>query len=123
MKSVAMSTWPRVRISVIVLALGLWLSGVGPASAEPSAGCRELAARFANGAAELDLSGLASLVTCVSAEMQGRTGGPVAAPPPEPPAPPPSQPSSSFRETWPAPAPWGGGPWGGPWPSEGPGVR
>jgi len=135
MKSVRTRTRPRVRVCGLVLALGLWLSGLGSASAEPSAECRDLAARFANAPAELDLGALAGLMTCVGAEMQDRTGGralpppprppepvppsPPPAPPPSPaPAPPPSPPPSSFREAWPPSAPWGS-----PWPSVGPDVR
>jgi len=129
-----MCTRPRVRICVIVLAVGLWFSGLGPANAEPSARCRDLAARFANGAAELDPGALAVLITCVSVELQDRTGGPALAPPPSPPEvapppppeptpptppppPPPPPPSgriSAFRQTWPQTAPWGG-----EWPGEG----
>jgi hypothetical protein len=127
MKSLHMGTRYRVRICVIALALGMWLSSLGPASAEPSAECRGLAARFVNVAAELDLRELAGLVTCVSAEMEDRLSGTAPAPPsspPEeaPPAPAPAQPMwpapTGVREQWPPAAPWGG-----PWPSEGPGVR
>lgn len=109
-------TW--VRIGLIVLALGLWLSDVGSVSAEPSAECRDLAARFANGAAGLDLGALADLMACVSAEMQGRTGAPTAMPPPVSVAPPPVPPPTGERDQWPQSAPWGS-----PWPSEGPGIR
>lgn len=127
MKSVRMSTRPRVRICIIVLVLGLWLSGLGSAGAELSAECRDLAARFAKAGAELDLRALAALMTCVSAEIQDRTGGTAPAPPPSPPeeappAPAPAQPMwpppTSQRAQWPPSAPWGG-----PWPSVGPDVR
>ena len=130
MKSLRMSTRPRVSICGLVLALGVWLSGVDPASAEPSVECRDLAVRFATASAELDPGALAGLIMCVSAELQDRTGGPALAPPPPPPAfvppspppaplppPPPPQSSgrmSSFRQTWPQSAPWGG-----EWPTEG----
>ena len=125
MKSVRTSMRPRVRICVIVLAVGLWFSGLGPASAESSAECRDLAAQFANAAAALDLGALAGLITYVSVELQDRTGGPALAPPPRPPesippspppAPPPSPPPSSFREAWPPSAPWGQA-----WPTVDPG--
>jgi len=131
MKSVRALRRPRARIWALAFVLGLWAAAPGAASAEPSAECRGLAARFAESAAGLDLSALAWLMTCVSAEMSGRTGGaapvptsppPEVAPPPQPlpppqPSPPPPPPSS-FRETWPASAPWGG-----PWPNLGPDVR
>ena len=120
-----MSTRSRVSICGLGLTLGLWLSGVGSASAEPSAQCRDLAARFANTAAELDLGALAGLITCVSLELQDRTGGATLTPPPRPPesippSPPPAPPPSpgNFREAWPPSAPWGS-----PWPSVGPDVR
>lgn len=118
MKSVGVSTRPRVRRCVVVLTVGLWFSGLGPASAEPSAECRDLATRFANAAAEVDLSELAVLMTCVSAEMQDRTGGPVVAPLPGSPAPPPAPPMTNERGQWPPSAPWGA-----PWPSGGPSDR
>jgi hypothetical protein len=112
-----MSTRTRVRFCAIVVALGLWVSGLGLASAEPSAGCRALATRFANTAAELDLGDLAGLITCVSVEMQDRTGDPAVAPLPSSSAPP-SSPPISERGQWPPPAPWGG-----PWPGIGPSDR
>ena len=106
---------PRVCICGLALALGLWVASLGPARAEPSAECRDLAARFANAAAALDAGALAALITCVSGELQDRTGGRALAPPPSPPEvappPPPPPPSgriSAFRETWPQSAPWGG---------------
>ncbi len=117
MTSVRMGRRPWVRLCGVVLVLGLSLSSPGPVYAEPSAVCRDLAARFATAATELDLQALAGLMTCVSAEMQDRTGGPMVVPPPPPPAPtrgpgewPPSQ--------WPPSSPWGS-----PWPPVGPDVR
>ena len=107
----------RVSLSIIVAALGLGLSGMDPAGAEPSAVCRDLAVRFANAAAQLDTRSLAGLITCVSAEMQDRTGGPAPAPPvvsPEVPQPTPAAaqspppPPNSERGAWPPVAPWGG---------------
>jgi outer membrane biosynthesis protein TonB len=134
MKSVRTSTRRWVRICGLVLALGLWLSGLGSANAEPSAECRALAVRFGAAAYELDAGALAGLIACVSVELQDRTGGPALAPPPPPPPPPavvvppspppapipppaPPEPSgriSSFRQTWPQSAPWGGD-----WPNAG----
>jgi hypothetical protein len=120
-----MRTKARVSIYVIVPVLGLWVSGFDPASAEPSAECRDLAAQFAKAAAELDLRSLAGLMTCVSAELQDRAGGPAPAPsprspedpPPDPaPAKPTSPPPTRERDQWPAPAPWGGAwPPAAPW--------
>ena len=118
MGSARASTRSRVRICVIVLVVGLWFSGLGPASAEPSAECRDLATRFGNAAAELDSRALAGLMTCVSAEMQDRMGGPAAAPPPASPALRPSPPQTSDRGQWPPSAPWGS-----PWPGVGPSDR
>lgn len=102
-----MGTRPWVRMGVVVLPLALWLSAPAPASAEPSAACRDLAARFATGAAELDLGALAGLMTCVSAEMGARTGSAAGAPPSESPAPPPSPPVAREYGEWPASTPWG----------------
>jgi hypothetical protein len=107
-------TW--VRICAILLVLGLWLSGLRPVSAEPSAACRALAVRFADAAAGLDLKGLAELMRCLSVEMQDLTGGPEGARPAESAQPPPRP--TGDRGQWPASPPWGS-----PWPSEGPGVR
>ena len=131
MKSARTLRRPRARIWAVVVALGLWAAASGAASAEPSAECRGLAARFAESADGLDLSALAWLMTCVSNEMSGRTGGAAPVPPPPPPAvapppqpspppqpPPPPPPPSSFREEWPQSAPWGN-----PWPNIGPDVR
>lgn len=125
MRNTRMSTRTRVSIFVIVPALSLWFSGPGPASAEPSAECRDLAVRFANAAAGLDMTSLAGLMACVSAEIQNRTGGTAPAPPPGPPqeappvpapAQPPSPPPTRERGQWPAPAPWGGAwPQAAPW--------
>jgi hypothetical protein len=144
MKSVRTSTRRRVRLCGLVLTLGLWLSGLGSANAEPSAECRALAVRFGAAAYELDAGALAGLIACVSVELQDRTGGP-ALPPPRPPAlppppsselpptppppasepvrpppaplappPPPSARISSFPQAWPQSQPWGGD-----WPNAG----
>jgi hypothetical protein len=121
MRNRCVGTSSRISLCVIVLALGLLASGLDAASAEPSAECRELALRFSNAAAGLDLRALAGLMACVSFELQDRTGGPAVAPPPPPPeaAPPsppptpwPSPPHAAERGQWP-PSP----PWGGEWPS------
>ena len=85
MRNMRMGTRIRVSICVIIPALGLWVSALGPAHAEPSAECRDLAARFATAAAALDLPSLAGLMTCVSAEIQDRAGGTGPAPPPRSP--------------------------------------
>ena len=101
MKSVRMSTRSRVRLCGLVLALGLWLLGLGSATAETSAECRYLAARLGVAAA------------CGSAEIPDPTGGTAPLPPQSPSevAPPPPSPQaeqiSSFRQTWPQSAPWG----------------
>jgi hypothetical protein len=128
MKSVGMRTRPQVRIRILLLALGLWAAVPGAAGAEPPPECRDLAAGFANPAVSLDLGALAALMSCVSTEIAGRTGGTAPVPPPPPPEvapppapsppPPPPPPPSSFREAWPASAPWGS-----PWPNIGPDVR
>ncbi len=103
MTSARTSLQPWVGICSLGLAVGLWLSGRGAASAGTSAEaeCRYLAARLGIAAA------------CGSAEVQDPTGA--TAPPPSPspadvatqPAPPPSGRISSFRTTWPQSAPWG----------------
>ena len=85
MRNLRMGTRIRVSICVIIPALGLWVSALGPAHAEPSAECRDLAARFATAAAALDLPSLAGLMACVSAEIQDRAGGTGPAPPPRSP--------------------------------------
>ncbi len=112
----------RVRLCVVALAFGLWLSVPAPAFADPSAVCRDLAARFATAATELDLQALAGLMTCISAEMQDRTGGPIVVPPsgvPAPPLPPRSQQSGGWPSSqWP-PSPS----WDSSWPPVGPDVR
>lgn len=120
-----MSARTRVSLCFVAPALGLAILGQGVAAAEPSAGCRGLAARFANAAAELNTSSLAGLITCVSAEIQDRTGGPAVTPPPgfpEATQPAPAQatpnPGTSERGAWPPPAPWGGD-----WPAAAPWDR
>ena len=122
-----MSARTRVSLCFVAPALGLAFLGPGVAGAEPSAGCRALAARFANAAAELHTSSLAGLITCVSAEIQDRAGGPAVTPPPgfpeaTQPVPAPAQatptPGPSERGAWPPPAPWGGD-----WPAAAPWDR
>ena len=128
MTSVGMGTRPWPRFCVTVLALGLWLAAPAPASAEPSAECRDFAARFATAATELDLQALAGLMMCVSAEMQDRTGGPIVSPPPgflAPPALPPRarEPGEWSQSQWsqsPSPS---SPPWGPSWPPIGPDIR
>jgi hypothetical protein len=89
------------RICGLVLAFGLWWSGLGSANAGTSAEaeCRYVAARLGIAAA------------CGSVETQEPTGG--TAPPPPPSssggAPPQSERINSFRQTWPQSAPWGSG--------------
>lgn len=119
MESACARTRSCIRIVSHAVAIGLWSLGAAPANAEPSADCRALAAQFADAADALDLTALAGLVTCVSAEMQTRTVGTAPVPPSSPPtsAPVPT-PSSAFRQTWPPSAPWGG-----EWPGGGPDVR
>jgi len=130
MKSVRALRRPRARIWALAFVLGLWAAAPGAASAEPSAECRGLAARFAESAAGLDLSALAWLMTCVSAEMSGRTGG--AAPVPHPlRLKSHRHPSHCLRPNHrPTPATEqfsrdvaGIGTMGGPWPNLGPDVR
>ena len=110
MNSVRTSTWPRVRICGLALALGLWVSSLGSATAETPAECRYLAARLGVAAA------------CGSGATPDPTGGTAPLPPQSPAdvAPPPPAPQaeriSSFRQTWPQSPPWGGdwpkGGWG-----------
>lgn len=100
MKRVHTTMRPWVRICGFVLAFGLWWSGLGSASADTSAECRDLAAR------------LGTAVACVGAATQDPTGGTAPLPPPSPPdvaapPPPPSGRVSAFRQTWPQSAPWG----------------
>jgi hypothetical protein len=97
MNSVRTSTWPRVRICGLVLALGLWVSSLGSATAETPAECRYLAARLGVAAA------------CGSAEIPDPTGDTAPRPPSSAPegAPPPPERISSVRQTWPQSAPWG----------------
>ncbi len=102
MKSVRASMRPWVCICGLVLAFGLWASGLGSAIAGTSAEveCRYLAARLGIAAA------------CGSAEIQDPTAGTAPPPPPSapgvtPPPPPQSERISSFRTTWPQSAPWG----------------
>ena len=101
MDIVRTSTWPRVRICGLALALGLWLVGLGSATAETAAECRYLAARLGVAAA------------CGSGATPDPPGGTAPLPPQSPAdvAPPPPAPQaeriSSFRQTWPQSAPWG----------------
>jgi hypothetical protein len=109
------------RLCVCVLALGLWLAAPAPAIAEPSAECRDLAARFASAPGELDLQALAGLMTCLSAEMKDRTGGLIVVSPPRPPAPL-LPPRAGEPEEW-APSQWPASSWGPSWPPVGPDIR
>jgi hypothetical protein len=123
-----MGTRPWARLCVVVLALGLWLAAPAPAIAEPSAECRDLAARFATAATELDLQALAGLMMCLSAEMQDRTGGSIGISPPGFPAPPPSpprarEPGEWSPSQWPPSQPPPSPPWGPSWPPMGPDIR
>ena len=123
-----MGTRPWPRLCVVVLALGLWLAAPAPAIAEPSAECRDFAARFATAATELDLQALAALMMCVSAEMHDRTGGPIVAPPPGFPTPPPlppraREPGGWSQSQWPPSQSPPSPPWRPSWPPVGPDVR
>ncbi len=123
MTGVCLCTRPRVRLCLVALAFGLWLSVPAPAFADPSAVCRDLAARFATAATELDLQALAGLMTCISAEMQDRAGGPIVVPPSGVPAPPPSPSSARQSGGWPS-SQWPPSPsWDSTWPPVGPDVR
>ena len=116
-----------VRVGACTILLLLWLTlwGVSGAEAEPSEACRDLAARFAAAPEQLDLKALATLGTCLTAEIGERVGvtGPSATSPapqgetPPPPAPqggttPPasqqgiSPPQARQYGQWPLPAPW-----------------
>ena len=116
MRKMRMGRRTRVSICVIIPALGLWVSALGPAHAEPSAECRDLAARFANAAAALDLPSLAGLMRAsvpryrtarAARGLPPHHGSPEDAPPPLP---------TRERDEWPPPAPWGGAwPPAAPW--------
>ncbi len=79
-----MRTGARIRISLALAALWLTAWGADPAHAGPSDACRDLAARFANSAEQFSLGSLASLIACVTAEIQDRAGGAENPPPPAP---------------------------------------
>ena len=105
----------RIRISIALVALWLAAWGADPAHADPSDACRDLAARFANSAEQFGLGSLASLIACVTAEIQDRAGDAESAPPPTPrqdtstpPAPEPQAATPPAREwgSWPLRAPW-----------------
>jgi len=117
----------RIGLCVIVAAASLCQWNLRPAHAEPSPGCRDLAVRFATASAELDLTALAELIGCVSAEMRDRAGNPAPVPPPLPPEEPPQNPPPA--QTTPTPSAWERGqsppsaPWGGNWPPSAPWDR
>ena len=124
----------RVRVSAcsLVITLGLASWGIDIVAAEPSAFCRDLAARFATAPAQLDARSLARLGACVLTEIEERADGTVpptrpsegAAPSPPPavvlPPPAPSDDTQSpvtrqygdwplpaaWTESWPSPKPW-----------------
>lgn len=128
MREMRLRTRVRLHAAAIVPALSLvFLLGLGPARAETPAECRDLATRYAEAPAELDLRSLAGLLTCVSAEIQDRAGraepappseSPVEAAPASVPAPPPAPTPLRARDEWPAPVPWGGD-----WPPSSPWER
>ena len=103
--------------SIVFFCLAFWM--VGLANAEMSDVCRDLAARFADPSQQLDLNSLASLLACVTTELQDRVvAAPIppqpvrqVAPPPPPPPPAPEQqtppPPRQEWGAWPSPAPWG----------------
>jgi hypothetical protein len=106
-----------VRLGICSAIVILWLASwrVDIASGESSEACRNLATQFAEASEELDLSSLASLITCVTTEIQQRlpvannTPQPVpqeAAPPPPAPAQQISSPQRQDYGAWPSPAPW-----------------
>jgi hypothetical protein len=100
--------------AVVILCLGPWR--IGLAEAEPSDACRDLANRFSEASEELDLNSLASLIICVTAEIQERAPVASNSPQPVPPqeaAPPPPAPAEQVSPpqrqdwgAWPSPAPW-----------------
>ena len=110
-----MRTGARIRISIALVVLWLTAWGADPAYADPSDACLDLAARFANSAGQLGLGPLASLIACVTAEIQDRAGDAESTPPPAPrqdtsppPAPEPQAATPPAREwgSWPLRAPW-----------------
>jgi hypothetical protein len=109
--------------ALAVLCLASW--GADPAHADPSDACRDLAARFANSAGDLGVGSLASLITCVTAEIQGRADDAEGAPPPAPqqvvPPPPTPPPAPEQQAATPPAREWGSWPLRAPWtfiPSE-----
>ena len=110
-----MRTGARILISFVLVALWLTAWGADPAYADPSDACRDLAARFANSAGQLGLGPLASLIACVTTEIQDRAGDAESTPPPAPqqdaspppaPAPQPATPQAREWGSWPLRAPW-----------------
>ncbi|MCX5734414.1 MAG: hypothetical protein NTW68_08830 [candidate division NC10 bacterium] len=110
-----MRTGTRIRISLAFAALWLTAWGADPAHANPSDACRDLAVRFANSADQIGLGPLASLIACVTAEIQDRAGDTESTPPSSPrqdtsppPAPEPQAATPPTREwgSWPLRAPW-----------------
>ena len=110
-----MRTGPLVGVCSVLAILFLVSWGAEPAQADTSDACRDLAARFATSAGQLGLGPLASLIACVTTEIQGRAGDAEGAPPPAPqqdtsPPPAPEQqavtpPTREWGE-WPLRAPW-----------------
>ncbi len=122
------------RLGAGAMALLLWSTPweVPRAQAEPSQPCRDLAARFASAPGEMDVKDLATLASCLAAEIAARVGAtgpsgvtPEEAPPPlmppETAPPPPPQEGTSqpltrrygewptppeWKESWPSPNPW-----------------
>ena len=116
-----MRTGARIRISLALAALWLTAWGADPAYANPSDACRDLAARFANSAEQFGLGALASLIACVTAEIQDRARDGESTPPPAPQldTSPPS--ASGPQVATPPPREWGSWPLRAPWtfsPSE-----
>jgi hypothetical protein len=110
-----MRTGAGIRISLALAALWLTAWGADLAHAGPSDACRDLAAHFANSAEQFGLGSLASLITCVTAEIQDRAGDAESVPP-----------SAPQQDTSPLPAPelqaatppareWGAWPLRAPW--------
>ena len=83
-----------------------WAAGF--AGAEPPQYCRDLAVQFGTAPAQLDANSLASLGSCVMAEIQERAGNP-SHPPPDTQQPDPSQGSPIDQPgwgKWSSPTPW-----------------
>ncbi len=127
MRDMRLRTRVRLHAASVGAALSLVFLGRGPGLAASPTECRDLAARFAEAPADLDLQSLAGLLTCVSAEIQDRAGGPPSPTPSPPeeapaptqtPAPPQASPPPRARDQWPPPVPWGGD-----WPPASPWER